>query len=147
MEAGGGPLPPTPEEELLGLRESVAQLERKLGTRFYALAAATTLALAAGIVGIVLSLGVKDDSATKGDLKQLRSEVAGVEESASTAADDELADLGDRVSELESQVRSLRSDQDGSAKEISVLQDDVADLREEVANQESAPPDDSADSK
>ncbi|MDQ3572378.1 MAG: DUF724 domain-containing protein [Actinomycetota bacterium] len=142
MESGRTPTPLTPEEELIALRESVAQLDRKLGTRFYALAAAAVLALAAGIVGIVLALGVKDDSATNADLKQLRGELAGVEESASEAADDDLAALGDRVSELETQIQSVRSGQDASEQEISVLQDDVADLRDDVAGLESAPPDD-----
>lgn len=146
MEAGQTPLPPTPEGELATLREAVEGLERKIGTRFYALAAASVLALAAGIVGIVLALGVKDDSATNAELKQLRDEVAGVEQSASEAADDELAALGDRVSELESQIQGLRSDQDATDKEISVLQDDVTDLRDDVAAIESAPPEDSGSS-
>ena len=83
------------------------------------------LALAAGIVAIVLVLGVKDDSATKSDLDQLRDEVAGVEQSASQAAEDDVAALGDRVSQLESQIQSLRSDQTATDREISVLQDDI----------------------
>ena len=118
-----GEAEPTTLEEL---RASVAQLDRKLGTRFYALGAATVLALAAGIVGIVLVLGVKEDSATNSDLDQLREEVSGVEESASEAAQDEVAALGDRVSQLESQIQSLRSDQTSTDQEISVLQDDIA---------------------
>jgi septal ring factor EnvC (AmiA/AmiB activator) len=121
-----------------GLRAWVAQLDRKLGTRFYALGAATVLALAAGIVGIVLVLGVKEDSATKDDLKELRGEVAGVERSASEAARDEVAALGDRVSQLESQVQALRTDQTASDREISVIQDDIADLRDDVTALESA---------
>jgi septal ring factor EnvC (AmiA/AmiB activator) len=125
------------------LRASVAQLDRKLGTRFYALGAATVLALAAGIVGIVLALGVKEDSATNSDLDQLREEVSGVEESASEAAQDEVSALGDRVSQLESQIQSLRSDQTSTDQEISVLQDDIADLRDDVSALESQPPADS----
>jgi len=145
MEAGKTPeVPRTPEEETLHLREAVAQLDRKLGSRFYALAAATVLALAAGIVGIVLALGVKEDSATKEGLKELRDEVAGVEQSASEAADDELAELGDRITEIETQLQGLRSGQDTTAQEISVLQDDVADLRDDIAALESAPPPDSS---
>jgi septal ring factor EnvC (AmiA/AmiB activator) len=131
---------PTTFEEL---RASVAQLDRKLGTRFYALGAATVLALAAGIVGIVLVLGVKEDSATNSDLDQLREEVSGVEESALEAAQDEVAALGDRVSQLESQIQSLRSDQTSTDQEISVLQDDIADLRDDISALESQPPADS----
>ena len=95
------------------------------------------LALAAGIVGIVLVLGVKEDSATKADLDQLRDEVAGVEQSASEAAQDDVAALGDRVSQLESQLQSLRSDQTSTDQEISVLQDDIEDLRDDVSALES----------
>ena len=141
MEAGPNKPSEAPGAEgatLDGLRAWVAQLDRKLGTRFYALGAATVLALAAGIVGIVLVLGVKEDSATKADLDQLREEVAGVEKSASEAAQDDLAALGDRVSQLESQVQGLRSDQTATDEEISVVQDDIEDLRNDVSALESA---------
>lgn len=128
-----GPLEPAPTS-LDGLRAWVAQLDRKLGTRFYALGAATVLALAAGIVGIVLALGVKDDSATNADLDRLRDEVAGVEQSASEAAQEEVASLGDRVSQLESQLQTLRADQTSTDQEISVLQDDIEDLRNDISS-------------
>jgi uncharacterized protein HemX len=153
MEAGGANDPDQPESAdpapaaepttLDGLRAWIAQIDRKLGTRFYALGAATVLALAAGIVGIVLVLGVKEDSATNADLDELREELSGVEESASEAAQDEVAALGDRVSQLESQIQSLRSDQTSTDQEISVLQDDIADLRDDVSALESQPPADS----
>lgn len=130
------PAEPAPTS-LDGLRAWVAQLDRKLGTRFYALGAATVLALAAGIVAIVLVLGVKDDSATKADLERLRDEVAGVEQSASQAAEEEVAALGDRVSQLESQLQALRSDQTSTDQEISVLQDDIEDLRTDVSSLDS----------
>jgi septal ring factor EnvC (AmiA/AmiB activator) len=142
MEAGQDKQADTPSggqpTTLDGLRAWVAQLDRKLGTRFYALGAATVLALAAGIVAIVLVLGVKDDSATKSDLEQLRDEVAGVERSASEAAQDEVSALGDRVSQLESQLQSLRSDQTATDQEISVVQDDIEDLRNDISALESA---------
>jgi uncharacterized protein HemX len=154
MEAAGGDKTPDKPESaespasaepttLDGLRAWVAQIDRKLGTRFYALGAATVLALAAGIVGIVLVLGVKEDSATDADLDELREEVSGVEESASEAAQEEVAALGDRVSQLESQIQSLRSDQTSTDQEISVLQDDIADLRDDITALESQPPADS----
>ena len=136
----GSALDPAPTS-LDGLRAWVAQLDRKLGTRFYALGAATVLALAAGIVGIVLALGVKDDSATKAELDRLRDEVAGVEQSASAAAEEEAAALGDRVSQVESQLQELRSDQTATDQEISVLQDDIEDLRTDISALDSGPND------
>jgi uncharacterized protein HemX len=124
--------------EIEGLRAWVAQLDRKLGVRSYAGGAALVLALAAGIVAIVLVLGVKEDSATTDDLERLRDEVAGVEESATQAAQDDLAGLTDRVEAIESQVAGLRTDTDASAKEIEVLQDDIVDLRNDIAALESS---------
>jgi septal ring factor EnvC (AmiA/AmiB activator) len=143
MEAGKEKPADTPSGEqptttLEGLRAWVAQIDRKLGTRFYAIGAATVLALAAGIVGIVLALQVKDDSATDADLDDLRQELAGVERSASQAAEEDVAALGDRVSQLESQVQALRGDQTSTDQEISVIQDDIEDLRNDISALETA---------
>ncbi len=49
-----------------------------------------------------------------------------------------MAALGDRVSQLESQVQGLRSDQTATDEEISVVQDDIEDLRNDVSALESA---------
>ena len=151
MEAGTPPPPPpTPEpepftktpqeaaesmdpnEKLEGVRAWVAQLDRKLQTRFLALGAASVLALAAGIVAVVLALGVQDDSATKSDLTELRDQVDEASRSASSAAEDDLSDFEDRLGEIESQLEGLRSDQSATDRELSVVQDDIADLRDQV---------------
>jgi septal ring factor EnvC (AmiA/AmiB activator) len=121
-----------PNEKLEGVRAWVAQLDRKLQTRFYALGAATVLALAAGIVAVVLALGVQDDSATKGQLAELRDQVDNATRSASDAAQDDLADLEDRLSEIETQLEALRSDHSATNREVSVVQDDIADLRDQI---------------
>ena len=145
MEAGAPP-PPEPQvktpqemaasadpnEKLEGVHAWVAQLDRKLQTRFYALAAAAVLALAAGIVAVVLALGVQDDSATKAELEELRDQVDNATKSASAAAQDDVADLDDRLAEIEAQIESLSSDQNTTNREISVVQDDIADLRDQI---------------
>ena len=144
MEAGAPPPEPQvktpqeaaasadPAEKVEGVHAWVAQLDRKLQTRFYALAAAAVLALAAGIVAVVLALGVQDDSATKAELQELRDQVDNATRTASDAAQDEVAELDERVAEIESQLESLRSDQGAITREISVVQDDIADLREQI---------------
>ena len=146
MEAGVPPPPPEqqlktpqeaaasadPAEKLEGVHAWVAQLDRKLQTRFFALAAAAVLALAAGIVAVVLALGVQDDSATKAELQGLRDQVDNATKSASDAAQDDVADLDERLAEIESQIESLASDQGSTSKEISVLQDDIADVRDQI---------------
>lgn len=125
---------PASPASLDGLRAWVAELDRKLGTRFYALAAASVLALATAIVGLVLVLGLKDDAATKADLGDLRQEVAGVEESATDAVQDDVAQLSERIDQIESQVQGLRSSQNSGDRELSVVQDDIADLRDEISD-------------
>ena len=140
-----------PNEKLEGVHAWVAQLDRRLQTRFYALGAATVLALAAGIVAVVLALGVQDDSATKGQLEELRDQVDNATKSASDAAQDDVADLDERLSEIETQLESLRSDQGTTSKEISVVQDDIADLRDQIdaveqAQDDAAASDDASDS-
>lgn len=133
-------------ERLDGVRAWVAQLDRKQGTRFYALGAATVLGLAAAIVAIVLVLGLEEDSAKKSQVDQLREDVRGFERSASSAADDDVASLDERLGTLESQLDGLRSGQTATDGEISVIQDDVSDLRDDVTQLENAPPPDSSDS-
>ena len=145
MEAGAPP-PPEPQvktpqeaaasadpaEKLEGVHAWVAQLDRKLSTRFFALGAATVLALAAGIVAVVLALGVQDDSATKSELTELRDQVDNATKSASDAAQDDVAELDQRVAELESQVQQIQGAQDTTSSELSVVQDDIADLRDQI---------------
>jgi len=163
MEAGATPPPEQqiktpqeaaastdPAEKLEGVHAWVAQLDRKLQTRFYALAAAAVLALAAGIVAVVLALGVQDDSATKSELAELRDQVDNATKSASDAAQDDVADLDDRLSEIESQIESLASGQSTTDKELSVVQDDIADLRDQIdtvaqAQEDAAAADDADD--
>ena len=145
MEAGAPP-PPEPEfktpqeaaasadpaEKLEGVHAWVAQLDRKLSTRFYALGAAAVLALAAGIVAVVLALGVQDDSATKAQLTELRDQVDNATKSASDAAQDDLAELDARLAEVETQIEQIEGAQSASTRELSVVQDDIADLREQI---------------
>jgi septal ring factor EnvC (AmiA/AmiB activator) len=163
MEAGAPPPPEEqvktpqeaaasadPAEKLEGVHAWVAQLDRKLQTRFYALAAAAVLALAAGIVAVVLALGVQDDSAKKSELAELRDQVDNATKSASDAAQDDVAELADRLSEIESQIESIASGQSTTDKELSVVQDDIADLSDQIdaveqAQEDAAATDDTAD--
>ncbi len=90
------------------------------------------LALAAGIVAVVLALGVQDDSATKAQLTELRDQVDNATKSASDAAQDDVAELDARLAEVESQIEQIQGAQSASTRELSVVQDDVADLREQI---------------
>lgn len=124
---------PTLPERVEGLRSWVAQLDRRLGVRTYAGAAALVLALAAAAVALVLALQLQDESATDSDVAQLREEIAGVEDTASEAAQEDVESLGDRIAEIDAQVSQIASDQDSTGREISVIQDDIQDLRDQIA--------------
>lgn len=126
-----------PAEKLEGVRLWIAQIDRRLGTRFYALGAAAVLALAAGIVAVVMALGLQDDSATKGDLTKLRDQVDQATQSASSAAEDDLSDIQKRLDELETRMDGVESSQSSSDKEVSVAQDDIADIRDRIDRLES----------
>lgn len=130
---------PPLEERVDGLRAWLGQLDRKLSVRTYALGAAVVLALAAGIVGVVLAVSAKDESATKEELRMLRGEVQGVGEEAAAAAEDDVASLTTRLEELEARVTTLGSDQRTTEGELSVVQDDIADLRTQISDLETGP--------
>lgn len=146
MEAGGGrptppgrpeaptdPAPATVEQRLEGLRAWIAQLDRRLGVRTYIGAAVAVLALAAGIVGVVLALSAKDESATREDVSELRGEVEDVQRKASETAEDELTAITERLDALDERVSSLASNQRTSESELQVVKDDIDELREQVA--------------
>ena len=63
-----------PHERIDGLRAWLAQVDRKLGIRTYALAAGIVLALAAAAVALVFALQLQEDSATNDDLQALKDE-------------------------------------------------------------------------
>lgn len=128
---------PTMAERVEGLRSWVAQLDRRIGVRTYAGAAALVLALAAAAVALVLVLQLQDDSATDTDVAELRDEIAGVEDTAAEAAQEDVQSLGDRLTEIESQVSEIASGQDSVDQEISVIQDDIQDLRDQIAEVDS----------
>ena len=102
------------------------------------LLAVGVVALAAGIAAIVIGQGTKEDSATDADVQNLREELTGVEQSASQAAEDDVKSLSTRLTALEDQVGKLRADQGTTDDEISVVQDDIDDLRSEISDLSSA---------
>lgn len=129
----------TPEERLEGLRAWVARIDRRLGIRSFAGGAAVVLALAAGIVGVVLALSAKDESATKSEVRSLATQVESVQREAAEAAEEDVASLGDRLDALEGRVNTLSGGQRTTEGELSVVQDDIEDLRDQVSDLERAP--------
>jgi len=112
-----------------GLRAWIAQVDRKLGVRTYAGAAAVVLALAAGLAGAYLGVTAKDDSATTEELEVLRQQVEQMQ-AQSTATEEEGVDsVTQRLDELESRLESLSKDQSTTQSELDVVQDDIEELR------------------
>lgn len=132
---GGQPaVTETPDARIEGLRGWIAQLDRKLGVRTYAGAAAIVLALAAGIVGVVLATSAKDESATTAEVEALRDEVEAVQQESSQAVQQDIETLNGRFDDLEAKVAALGTSQRTSESEISVIQGDIDELRQQISD-------------
>jgi uncharacterized protein HemX len=129
--------PADPNQRIDGLRAWLAQVDRKVGIRTYALGAAAVLGLAAGIVGIVLALGVEEDSAKQEDVKDLREQISAVDARAEAQAEQGVESVTQRLNDLEADLSRLSDDQTTIEDELSVVQDDIRDLRDEVSQLDS----------
>jgi septal ring factor EnvC (AmiA/AmiB activator) len=134
----------TGEQPPVSVEERLARLERRLTVRTLALGAAAVLALAAGIVAVVLALGAKDDSATKTEVRSLRDQVEAVQQEAAKATEQNVATITDRLDALEGRVNTIAGSQRTTESELEVLQGDIDELRDQVSDLQSAPPADSA---
>jgi uncharacterized protein HemX len=130
--------PQTTEEQIEGLRAWIAQIDRRLGIRSFAGGAAVVLALAAGIVGVVLAMSAKDESATKTEVKALRDQVSATTQEASQATQDDISQINDSIDALEARVSTLASGQRTSDSELEVVQDDIDELRGQITDLETA---------
>ena len=124
------------EQRIEDTRAWIARTDRKLGVRTYALGAGVVLALAAGIVGVVLALSAKDESATKDEVRALRDQVEAVQQEAAEAAEEDVATLTEQLDALEGRVNTIASSQRTSESELSVVQDDIDDLRNQISGLE-----------
>ncbi len=122
------------EQQVEGLRAWVAQIDRKLGIRSIAGGLAIVLALAAGIVGVVLATSAKDESATKEEVASLRDQLSASNKEASQATEDTIGSINDRIDELEARVATLASTQRTSDSELDVAKDDIEELRGQITD-------------
>jgi hypothetical protein len=135
--APGAAQPADPRQEIEALRAWVDDVDRRLKVRTYAGMVIAVLALAAGIVALILAMQAKDDSATKSDVQDVREQVATLEEAAGQVTDEDLDAVTDRLSALEDQIGTLTDDKNSTEQRISVIQDDIQDLRDQLADLES----------
>ncbi len=91
------------------------------------------LALAAAAVALVLTLSLKRDSPSQGEVDSLRDQLTVVEQSASQAAQTGVRSLNQRLTALEGEIDKLTADQTTSKRELQVVQDDIKELRSEVS--------------
>ena len=123
----------SPDDQIDRLRAWLADLDRKLGIRTYVAAAAGVLALAAAAAALVIALTVKQDAATNDDVNSLREQLSSVEASAAQQAQKSVRSLDQRLTELESKVSQLSTDQTTTKRELQVIQDDIRELRTQVS--------------
>jgi septal ring factor EnvC (AmiA/AmiB activator) len=112
----------------------VDDVDRRLRVRTYAGMVIAVLGLAAGIVALILAMQAKDDSATKSDVQDLREQIATVEESAGQVTDEDLDTVTDRVSAVEDRIATLTEDKNSTEQQLSVIKDDIQDLRDQIAD-------------
>ena len=96
------------------------------------------LALAAAIFAIALARDTENDAATEAELEDVREELAGVKSTASEAAQDDVRSLTERIAALEDDLSTANQGDQKTEQQISVLQDDVQDLRDQIADLESS---------
>ena len=133
------PRPTTGAQPVLETTDArLARLERRVSVLTLALGAAVILALAAGIVGVVLALGAKNDSATKDEVTALKDQLQSVQQDTAKAAQQDLASISDRLDAIEGRVNTIAADQRTTKSEVSVLQDDIDELRSQIADLQSA---------
>ncbi len=117
-------------------RAWLAQVDRKLGTRTYAGAAALILALAAAIVAIVLAIDARDNSATDADLNQVEQQISSVAKDASASQDAQegIDSLGGRLDSVEDQISGLESADTDIDDRLEVIEDDIEALRQQISD-------------
>jgi hypothetical protein len=145
--------PESVEEQIDGLRAWIAQIDRRLGIRSVAIGLAVVLALAAGIVGVVLAKDAKDNSATKDEVASLSDQVSASTKEASQSTQDTINEINDRIDALEGRVATIASSQRTSDSELDVAKDDIEELRGQITDLENevnsidtSPPPSSGDS-
>ena len=130
-----GARPPT---ELENLRAWVGSLDRKLGLRTYLILASSLLALACSIVAVVLALDARDNAASADDIAKVEQEVAALQGTATAGATDTAAAdttaLSDQLASLQKEVDGLSAGQDATDKRVSVIEDDIDDLRSQISD-------------
>jgi septal ring factor EnvC (AmiA/AmiB activator) len=112
----------------------LAQLDRRVSARTYVGAAILVLALAAAAVGLVLTLQLKQDAATKDDLASLRDQLAGVQQAATQAAQGSVRSLNQRLTTLENLVDRVSADEKTTKRELRVVQGDIKELRSQISS-------------
>jgi len=130
-----------------GQRDWIAQVDRKLGTRTWAGAVLLVLALAAAIVALVIAFDARDNAATKDELDQVTEQLTGIAEDASQAGDlqKSIDALSGRLDSLEDEVSGLSSSGSDVDERIGVVEDDIEDLRQQLADLAETASPDSAD--
>jgi uncharacterized protein HemX len=122
---------------MAGLRAWLAQLDRRLGLRTYVIGAIAVLALAAGVLALVLTLQLRDEAATNGDVSSLRDQLSGVEQSATQAAQEGVRSLQRRVTDVETKIEHISATRSSDRRELHALQEEVRRLRKQARAEKS----------
>jgi chromosome segregation ATPase len=142
--------PPSPEQRNQDLEARIAEIDRGLRVRVGALLAATIFSLLAGIAAVVIVVSATNENANKDQVRTLRNHIGSVRQKAVAAQDDvnsissRLDSIKRRLDPIERRLSTLSGQQRTNQDELSVVQGDIKDLRERIANLKDAVARDSA---
>jgi septal ring factor EnvC (AmiA/AmiB activator) len=107
-------------------------IDRDLRIRIDAVLAATIFSLLAAIAAIVLVVSANDESATKDQVHALRSDVEGVGDKAAAAQRD-VNSASSRLDTVEGDIATLSGKAGTNEHELTAVQSDVKDLRDQIS--------------
>lgn len=132
--------PPTGEQPIAGpggldgIRAWLAELERRLRIRSWIAIGLALAGICVGAAGLIIAQNAENDAATKAELNEVRTKITTVEQSVQQAAAEDIAAFGRRLDTLEQRVASQSERLDRTRSETRVADDDIEDLRGDLAD-------------
>jgi uncharacterized protein HemX len=121
-KAGAKTPAPNLQERMEGLQGWMAEIERRQGRLSYFGGAAALLAIALAGAALYFGITAKNDSATKGDLDDLKAKVDSLESAVTKNTKDTQTTLNSSITQVQASIQALQKQQAQNAASISTLQ-------------------------
>jgi uncharacterized protein HemX len=121
-KAGAKTPDPNLQERMEGLQGWMAEIERKQGRLTYFGAVIGVIAIAAAGAALYFGITAKNDSATTGDLDDLKAKVDSLESAVTKNTKDTQTTLNSSITQVQASIQALQKQQAQNAASISTLQ-------------------------